>query len=52
MQPGDVILTGTPPGVGVFRKPPLYMKVREETHVATTEQIVVGVCIDVYSFSI
>lgn len=25
-QPGDVILTGTPPGVGVFRKPPLFMK--------------------------
>lgn len=24
--PGDVILTGTPPGVGCFRKPPEYLK--------------------------
>ncbi|XP_031567292.1 fumarylacetoacetate hydrolase domain-containing protein 2-like [Actinia tenebrosa] len=23
---GDVILTGTPPGVGVFRKPPIFLK--------------------------
>jgi 2-keto-4-pentenoate hydratase/2-oxohepta-3-ene-1,7-dioic acid hydratase in catechol pathway len=27
--PGDVILTGTPPGVGCFRKPPLWLKVRD-----------------------
>lgn len=26
LKPGDVILTGTPPGVGCFRKPPLYLK--------------------------
>lgn len=26
LRPGDVILTGTPPGVGVFRKPPEYLK--------------------------
>jgi 2-keto-4-pentenoate hydratase/2-oxohepta-3-ene-1,7-dioic acid hydratase in catechol pathway len=26
LQPGDVILTGTPPGVGCFRKPPLFLK--------------------------
>ncbi len=26
LEPGDVIATGTPPGVGVFRKPPLYLK--------------------------
>jgi len=26
LAPGDIILTGTPPGVGVFRKPPLFMK--------------------------
>ncbi len=27
LEPGDVVLTGTPPGVGCFRKPPLYLKV-------------------------
>lgn len=27
LKPGDVILTGTPPGVGCFRKPPIYLKV-------------------------
>ena len=26
LEPGDVIAMGTPSGVGVFRKPPLYMK--------------------------
>lgn len=26
LLPGDVILTGTPPGVGVFMKPPLFLK--------------------------
>ena len=26
LVPGDVIITGTPAGVGVFRKPPRYMK--------------------------
>ena len=27
LKPGDVILTGTPPGVGCFRKPQLWLKV-------------------------
>ena len=27
LKQGDIILTGTPPGVGVFRNPPLYLKV-------------------------
>jgi len=27
LKPGDIILTGTPPGVGCFRKPPVFMKV-------------------------
>ncbi|MBT5185877.1 MAG: fumarylacetoacetate hydrolase family protein [Kordiimonadaceae bacterium] len=27
LQPGDVISTGTPPGVGLGHKPPLYLKV-------------------------
>jgi 2-keto-4-pentenoate hydratase/2-oxohepta-3-ene-1,7-dioic acid hydratase in catechol pathway len=26
LEPGDVILTGTPSGIGHARKPPLYMK--------------------------
>lgn len=26
LQPGDVILTGTPPGVGAFRAPPIYLR--------------------------
>jgi 2-keto-4-pentenoate hydratase/2-oxohepta-3-ene-1,7-dioic acid hydratase in catechol pathway len=26
LEPGDVILTGTPPGVGFGRTPPLYLK--------------------------
>ncbi|XP_043940132.1 fumarylacetoacetate hydrolase domain-containing protein 2-like isoform X2 [Protopterus annectens] len=26
LYPGDVFLTGTPPGVGVFRKPPCFLK--------------------------
>ena len=27
LNPGDVITTGTPPGVGLGMKPPLYLKV-------------------------
>jgi acylpyruvate hydrolase len=26
LKPGDVIVTGTPSGVGLARKPPLWMK--------------------------
>jgi len=26
LEPGDVITTGTPPGVGMGMKPPLYLK--------------------------
>jgi 2,4-diketo-3-deoxy-L-fuconate hydrolase len=26
LQPGDIISTGTPPGVGMGQKPPLYLK--------------------------
>jgi 2-keto-4-pentenoate hydratase/2-oxohepta-3-ene-1,7-dioic acid hydratase in catechol pathway len=25
LEPGDLLLTGTPPGVGEFRDPPLYL---------------------------
>ena len=27
LLPGDLILTGTPPGVGCFKKPPIFLKV-------------------------
>lgn len=27
LYPGDIFLTGTPPGVGLFRKPPVFLKV-------------------------
>ena len=30
LTPGDVILTGTPDGVGAFREPPIYMKEGDE----------------------
>lgn len=34
LLPGTVILTGTPPGVGVARKPPLFLKAGDEVTVA------------------
>ena len=30
LVPGDIILTGTPKGVGVFRKPPVFLKNGDE----------------------
>ena len=33
LEPGDLILTGTPPGVGLGRKPPLYLKDGDEVTV-------------------
>lgn len=30
LYPGDIFLTGTPPGVGVFRKPPVFLKKGDE----------------------
>ncbi len=32
LQPGDVISTGTPPGVGMGQKPPLYLKPGDKVH--------------------
>ena len=26
LEPGDIVTTGTPAGVGVFRKPPVFMR--------------------------
>jgi 2-keto-4-pentenoate hydratase/2-oxohepta-3-ene-1,7-dioic acid hydratase in catechol pathway len=31
LRPGDVIFTGTPPGVGAARKPPVFLKPGDET---------------------
>lgn len=33
LEPGDLIFTGTPPGVGVARKPPVFLKPGDETEV-------------------
>ena len=30
LLPGDIILTGTPSGVGAFREPPVFMKEGDE----------------------
>ena len=30
MEPGDIITTGTPPGVGLGMKPPRYLKAGDE----------------------
>jgi 2-keto-4-pentenoate hydratase/2-oxohepta-3-ene-1,7-dioic acid hydratase in catechol pathway len=30
LEPGDVISTGTPPGVGMARKPPIFMQPGDE----------------------
>jgi 2-keto-4-pentenoate hydratase/2-oxohepta-3-ene-1,7-dioic acid hydratase in catechol pathway len=33
LEPGDLIFTGTPPGVGVARKPPVFLKAGDVTEV-------------------
>jgi 2-keto-4-pentenoate hydratase/2-oxohepta-3-ene-1,7-dioic acid hydratase in catechol pathway len=33
LDPGDIVLTGTPRGVGVFRQPPVFMKAGDEVTV-------------------
>ena len=33
LEPGDVIATGTPPGVGFARKPPVFLKHGDEMEV-------------------
>ena len=33
LTPGDIIFTGTPPGVGAFRKPPMFLQVGDEVTV-------------------
>jgi 2-keto-4-pentenoate hydratase/2-oxohepta-3-ene-1,7-dioic acid hydratase in catechol pathway len=34
LEPGDVVTTGTPAGVGTFRKPPVYLKPGDEVTVS------------------
>jgi 2-keto-4-pentenoate hydratase/2-oxohepta-3-ene-1,7-dioic acid hydratase in catechol pathway len=36
LEPGDVIVTGTPGGVGAGRKPPLWMKAGDTVEVEIT----------------
>jgi 2-keto-4-pentenoate hydratase/2-oxohepta-3-ene-1,7-dioic acid hydratase in catechol pathway len=33
LEPGDLIFTGTPPGVGMARKPPVFLKAGDEVAV-------------------
>ena len=33
LEPGDVILTGTPPGVGMGQKPPRYLKAGDRVEI-------------------
>lgn len=33
LEPGDIIFTGTPPGVGMARKPPVFLKAGDEVEV-------------------
>ena len=34
LQPGDIVTTGTPPGVGMGKKPPLYLKKGDEMYLS------------------
>ena len=34
LQPGDIVTTGTPPGVGMGKKPPLYLKPGDEMYLS------------------
>jgi 2-keto-4-pentenoate hydratase/2-oxohepta-3-ene-1,7-dioic acid hydratase in catechol pathway len=36
MEPGDVIVTGTPPGVGLGMKPPQFLKAGDVVHLSIT----------------
>jgi 2-keto-4-pentenoate hydratase/2-oxohepta-3-ene-1,7-dioic acid hydratase in catechol pathway len=36
LEPGDIITTGTPPGVGLGRKPPVFMKAGDTMRLGIT----------------
>jgi len=36
LRPGDIITTGTPPGVGLGMKPPTYLSVGDKMHLGIT----------------
>ncbi len=38
LEPGDLVSTGTPPGVGCFRKPPVYLKAGDTVEI-TVERV-------------
>jgi 2,4-didehydro-3-deoxy-L-rhamnonate hydrolase len=33
LEPGDVVTTGTPAGVGIFQKPPIFMKAGDSVEI-------------------
>src|SRR5882672_1926444 len=46
LQPGDIVTTGTPPGVGMGQKPPVYLNVGDTVdlgiaHLGAQRQVVV-----------
>jgi len=52
LQPGDIISTGTPPGVGLGQVPPLYLKPGDKVSLGieglgTQEQTVIPHTIDI-----
>ena len=42
LQPGDLIFTGTPPGVGAARQPPVYIKAGDRMEVEIEDVGVLG----------
>lgn len=36
LEPGDLICTGTPPGVGAGMKPPVWLKIGDQVELSVT----------------
>lgn len=43
LKPGDIISTGTPPGVGCFRKPPVYLQVIPSSSCLTHDAVIFSI---------
>ena len=37
LLPGDIITTGTPPGIGNAKKPPIFLKIGDEVKLSINE---------------